>query len=191
MIEFSEIRGPNKIFGSFISQNEPNILFGPLISENSIIAPPLVNKNLGILNITFWMQTCLGWVTKFSLKIANSPTYNITNQCFFFISQIRKVLLFNQQKRYRDFDLVLIYVFKQKRLYSSTVTSCDISSSQVGVFGNSQENERLTRPIFHSGETGKHILCFCKYNSWMLNFCQKVYIISSCSYILSNVKKNL
>ena len=76
-----------------------------------------------------------------------------------------------------DFDLVLIYVFKQKRLYSSTVTSCDISSSQVGVFGNSQENERLTRPIFHSGETGKHILCFCKYYSWMLNFCQKVYII--------------
>ena len=38
------------------------------------------------------------------------------------------------------------------------MTSCDISSSQVGVFGNSQENERLTRPIFHSGfETGKHI----------------------------------
>ena len=32
-IEFSEMRGPNKIFGSFISQNEPNILFGPLISE--------------------------------------------------------------------------------------------------------------------------------------------------------------
>ena len=41
-IEFSEMRGPNKIFGSFISQNEPNILFGPLISENSIITPPLV-----------------------------------------------------------------------------------------------------------------------------------------------------
>ena len=40
-IEFSEMRGPNKIFGSFISQNEPNILFGPLISENSIIKPPL------------------------------------------------------------------------------------------------------------------------------------------------------
>ena len=40
-IEFSEMRGPNKIFGSFISQNEPNILFGPLISENSIITPPL------------------------------------------------------------------------------------------------------------------------------------------------------
>ena len=42
-IEFSEMRGPNKIFGSFISQNEPNILFGPLISENSIITPPLVS----------------------------------------------------------------------------------------------------------------------------------------------------
>ena len=42
-IEFSEMRGPNKIFGSFISQNEPNILFGPLISENSIITPPLGN----------------------------------------------------------------------------------------------------------------------------------------------------
>ena len=40
-IEFSEMRGPNKIFGSFILQNEPNILFGPLISENSIVKPPL------------------------------------------------------------------------------------------------------------------------------------------------------
>ena len=40
-IEFSEMRGPNKIFGSYISKNEPNILFGPLISENSIITPPL------------------------------------------------------------------------------------------------------------------------------------------------------
>ena len=40
-IEFSEMRGPNKIFGSFILQNEPNILFGPLISENSIVTPPL------------------------------------------------------------------------------------------------------------------------------------------------------
>ena len=41
MIEFSEMRGPNKIFGLFILQNEPNILFGPLISDNSIIKPPL------------------------------------------------------------------------------------------------------------------------------------------------------
>ena len=41
-IEFSEMRGPNKIFGSFILQNEPNILFGPLISENSIVKPPLL-----------------------------------------------------------------------------------------------------------------------------------------------------
>ena len=41
MMEFSEMRGPNKIFGSFILQNEPNILFGPLNSENSIITPPL------------------------------------------------------------------------------------------------------------------------------------------------------
>ena len=40
-IEFSEMRGPNKIFGSVILQNEPNILFGPLNSENSIITPPL------------------------------------------------------------------------------------------------------------------------------------------------------
>ena len=46
-IEFSEMRGPNKIFGSFILQNEPNILFGPLISENSIVKPPLV-CNLGM-----------------------------------------------------------------------------------------------------------------------------------------------
>ena len=41
MIEFSEMRGPNKIFGSFCEINEPNILFGPLISENSITKPPL------------------------------------------------------------------------------------------------------------------------------------------------------
>ena len=33
MIEFSEMRGPNKIFRSFILQNESNILFGPLILE--------------------------------------------------------------------------------------------------------------------------------------------------------------
>ena len=42
MIEFSEMRGPNKIFGSFCEINEPNILFGPLISENSIVKPPLI-----------------------------------------------------------------------------------------------------------------------------------------------------
>ena len=41
-IEFSDMRGPNKKFGSFILQNEPNILFGPLNSENSIITPPLI-----------------------------------------------------------------------------------------------------------------------------------------------------
>ena len=41
MIEFSEMRGPNKIFGSFCEINEPNILFGPPISENSIVKPPL------------------------------------------------------------------------------------------------------------------------------------------------------
>ena len=46
-IEFSEIRGPNKRFGSFVLQNEPNILFGPLISENSIVKPPLVLRILG------------------------------------------------------------------------------------------------------------------------------------------------
>ena len=40
-IEFTEMRGPNKIFGSFCKINEPNILFGPLISENSIVTPPL------------------------------------------------------------------------------------------------------------------------------------------------------
>ena len=44
MIEFSEMRGPNKIFGSFCEINEPNILFGPLISENSIVTPPLVDR---------------------------------------------------------------------------------------------------------------------------------------------------
>ena len=103
-------------------------------------------------------------------------SYNITNQCFFLFHRLGKIY-YSINRKGIDFDLVLIYVFKQKRLYSSTMTSCDISSSQVGVFGNSQENERLTRPIFHSGETGKHILCFCKYYSWMLNFCQKVYII--------------
>ena len=95
---------------------------------------------------------------------------------FFLFHRLGKIY-YSINRKGIDFDLVLIYVFKQKRLYSSTVTSCDISSSQVGVFGNSQENERLTRPIFHSGETGKHTLCFCKYYSWMLNFCQKVYII--------------
>ena len=51
MIEFSEMRGPNKIFGSFISQNEPNILFGPLISENSIVKPPLVKTYLIVNNV--------------------------------------------------------------------------------------------------------------------------------------------
>ena len=40
-IEFSEMRGPNKIFGPFYTINGPNILFGPLISENSIVIPPL------------------------------------------------------------------------------------------------------------------------------------------------------
>ena len=44
MIEFSELRGPNKIFGSFCKMNEQNILFGPLISENSIVTPPLANE---------------------------------------------------------------------------------------------------------------------------------------------------
>ena len=46
MIEFSEMRGPNKMFGSFCEINEPNILFGPLISENSIVKPPLVAQNV-------------------------------------------------------------------------------------------------------------------------------------------------
>ena len=40
-IEFSEMRGPNKIFGPFCKINGQNILFGPLISENSIVTPPL------------------------------------------------------------------------------------------------------------------------------------------------------
>ena len=48
-IEFSEMRGPNKIFGSFCEINEPNILFGPLISENSIVKPPLAKSNKEIL----------------------------------------------------------------------------------------------------------------------------------------------
>ena len=42
MIEFSVMRGPNKIFGPFCKINGQNILFGPLISENSIVTPPLV-----------------------------------------------------------------------------------------------------------------------------------------------------
>ena len=42
MIEFSEMRGPHKIFGPFCKINGQNILFGPLISENSIVTPPLV-----------------------------------------------------------------------------------------------------------------------------------------------------
>ena len=41
-IEFSEMRGPNKIFGPFCEINGQNILFGSLISENSIVKPPLV-----------------------------------------------------------------------------------------------------------------------------------------------------
>ena len=41
MIVFSEMRGQNKIFGSFWKMNGQNILFGPLISENSIVTPPL------------------------------------------------------------------------------------------------------------------------------------------------------
>ena len=41
MIEFSEMRGPNKILGPFCKINGQNILFGPLISENSIVTPPL------------------------------------------------------------------------------------------------------------------------------------------------------
>ena len=41
MIVFSEMRGQNKIFGSFCKITEPNILFGPLISENSIVTPTL------------------------------------------------------------------------------------------------------------------------------------------------------
>ena len=47
-IEFSEMRGPNKIFGPFCEINEPNILFGPLISENSIITPPLATRCLNL-----------------------------------------------------------------------------------------------------------------------------------------------
>ena len=41
MIEFSEMRGPTKIFGLFCEINGQNILFGPLISENSIVKPTL------------------------------------------------------------------------------------------------------------------------------------------------------
>ena len=43
-IEFSEMRGPNKIFGPFCKKkiNGPNILLGPLISEHSIVMPPLI-----------------------------------------------------------------------------------------------------------------------------------------------------
>ena len=58
MIEFSEMRGPNKIFGSFCEINEPNILFGPLISENSIVKPPLVTQiamNRKIVQWQIWV----------------------------------------------------------------------------------------------------------------------------------------
>ena len=41
-IEFSVMRGPNKIFGPFCKINGPNILLGPLISEHSIVMPPLI-----------------------------------------------------------------------------------------------------------------------------------------------------
>ena len=41
-IEFSEMRGPNNIFGPFCKINGPNILLGPLISEHSIVMPPLI-----------------------------------------------------------------------------------------------------------------------------------------------------
>ena len=54
MIEFSEMRGPNKIFGSFCEINEPNILFEPLISENSIVKPPLGNALLNFCLENLW-----------------------------------------------------------------------------------------------------------------------------------------
>ena len=64
MIEFSEMRGPNKIFGSFCEINEPNILFGPLISENSIVKPPLI---LCYLPITLGISTTACFCRNLSL----------------------------------------------------------------------------------------------------------------------------
>ena len=52
MIEFFEMRGPNKIFGPFCEINGQNILFGPLISENSIVKPPL-NSREAMVHIAF------------------------------------------------------------------------------------------------------------------------------------------
>ena len=43
--KFSEMRGPNKIFGPFCKINGPNILFGPFISENSIVTPPIGSQS--------------------------------------------------------------------------------------------------------------------------------------------------
>ena len=48
-IDFSEMRGPIKIFGPFCKINGQNILFGPLISENSIVTPPLVLKAMSLV----------------------------------------------------------------------------------------------------------------------------------------------
>ena len=69
MIEFSEMRGPNKIFGSFCEINEPNILFGPLISENSIVKPPLYQD---------WRQN--HWAYLFSASVT-SLTVQIWKTC--------------------------------------------------------------------------------------------------------------
>ena len=63
-IEFSEMRGPNKIFGSFCNINEPDILFGPLISENSIVKPPLImTKWPGQVFLYQWSTNVLNFST--------------------------------------------------------------------------------------------------------------------------------
>ena len=67
MIEFSELRGSNKIFGSFCKINEPNILFGPLISENSIVTPPLV-----VSIVYTYMCSPLSLNSKKSLSLQNA-----------------------------------------------------------------------------------------------------------------------
>ena len=78
-IEFSEMRGPNKIFGSFCKINEPNILFGPLISENSIVTPPLVLFILGIgkINNTILLSTHKGTYDEFFPRILKLPLFVI------------------------------------------------------------------------------------------------------------------
>ena len=86
-IEFSEMRGPNKIFGSFCKINEPNILFGPLISENSIVTPPLAWENIALISLFLYNlmtgqdQMSLPLVILFLFEtLINNFSQNLKNQ---------------------------------------------------------------------------------------------------------------